>query len=118
MEQFYSVLLNVWREACRHIELSESTPLITSLLQKDLTLDQVLVKRVFFESRITETVAIGFPRKELEFTRRRDCSDRELKRLKQLFNEQNVCFCQAGVPSVQALPRDADPGRYRAFAIL
>jgi hydrogenase-4 transcriptional activator len=92
MEKFYSVLLNVWREACRHIELSESTPLITSLLQKDLTLDQVLVKRVFFESRITETVAIGFPRKELEFTRRRDCSAMEMKRLKQLFNEQSACF--------------------------
>ena len=49
MEQFYSMLLNVWHEACRHIELNESTPLITSLLQKDLALDQILVKRVFFK---------------------------------------------------------------------
>lgn len=92
MEKFYTVLLNVWREACRNIDLSESTPIITSLLQKDLTLDQILVKRVFFESRITETVAVGFPGKELELSRRRDCSDMEIKRLKQLFNEQNACF--------------------------
>lgn len=93
MEKFYSVLLNVWREACRHIELSESTPLITSLLQKDMALDQVLVKRVFFESRMIETVAIGYPWRELEHTRRRDCSDREMKRLQQLFKEKNACFC-------------------------
>ncbi len=92
MEKFYSVLLNVWREACRNIELSEFTPLITSLLQKNLELDQILVKRVFFESRITETVAIGFPGKELEFTRRHDCSDMETKRLKRLFKEQNTCL--------------------------
>jgi len=36
MHKFYSVLLNVWREACRNIELSESTPQITSMLLKDL----------------------------------------------------------------------------------
>jgi hydrogenase-4 transcriptional activator len=90
MENFFSVLVNVWREACQHIKLGESTPNITALLQKDLALDQLLVKSVSFESKIIETVALGFPEKELEVSRRCNCSETEMRRLQQLFNEQNV----------------------------
>jgi hypothetical protein len=30
MEPFYELLLNVWREACRHIEITESATTIAS----------------------------------------------------------------------------------------
>ena len=93
MEKFYSVLLNVWREACRHIELKESTPAISSLLQKDLKLEQVLAKRVFFDSCVIETVALGFPHNEIELSRRQECSEDEMQKLKRLIeSNDNVYF--------------------------
>ncbi len=91
MENFYPVLLSVWREACKHIELTESTPAIALLLTKDLPLEQILVKRVSFETQVIETAAIGFPGKELEFNRRHECSEREITLLKKLYNETNAC---------------------------
>jgi hydrogenase-4 transcriptional activator len=58
-ERFQKLLLSVWREACRHIELSESTATIAESLSGDLPLDFVLVR--FFDGSIrgVRTLAVG-----------------------------------------------------------
>ena len=46
MEKFQTVLLNVWQEACRHIEISESTETISAILAKHMPIRQILVRRI------------------------------------------------------------------------
>ncbi len=60
MQAFQSVLLDVWREACRHTAVSESTKAIAALLVRDLPLDQILIRRVDPIGECVETVAVGF----------------------------------------------------------
>ena len=90
MEKFYSVLLNVWREACRNIELSESIPQIAALLQKDLVLEQILVKRVCFSSSTVETVALGYPHEEIEQSGRLTCSDVEMRKIRRFLKHPDL----------------------------
>jgi len=42
MEKFRAVLLNVRREACHHIEISESTERIAATLTRDIPIDRAL----------------------------------------------------------------------------
>jgi hydrogenase-4 transcriptional activator len=60
MEDFQAVLLNVWREACRHIEITQSTATIAAMLAEWMPLAQVLVRRLDVERSSLETVAVGF----------------------------------------------------------
>lgn len=59
MEQYRVLLLDVWREACRHIEIGESCATIASLLQPHLPIGQLLVRRFDWERGCVETVAAG-----------------------------------------------------------
>lgn len=59
MNSFQSVLLDVWREVCRHIEIEQSTRSIAALLAKHLPLEAVIVRRFDPAVRGVETVAIG-----------------------------------------------------------
>ncbi len=59
MERFQSLLLSVWREACRHIELSESAAIIARLLEKHLFLELLMVRQFDFTNSTLKTVAIG-----------------------------------------------------------
>lgn len=58
MERSEQLLLHVWREACRHIEISESTATIAGLLRDDLPLDFLLVRQFDGISRTVKTLAI------------------------------------------------------------
>jgi hydrogenase-4 transcriptional activator len=59
LEQFQSLILSVWREACRHIEIDESTATIAKMLAQTMPIDSVLVRRFEAESRTVETLAVG-----------------------------------------------------------
>ena len=59
MEEFQVVLLSVWREACRHIEISQSTSTIAAILAEWMPLAQVLVRRLDRQRSSVETVAAG-----------------------------------------------------------
>ncbi len=59
MQQFHGLLLSIWREACRHIEISESTGTITGILLQKLPLQCLLVKRLDVAQSLLETVAWG-----------------------------------------------------------
>ncbi|MDN5871878.1 MAG: sigma 54-interacting transcriptional regulator [Nitrococcus sp.] len=43
MDRFYELLLDVWREACRHIEIERSVPTIARLLAHRMPIHQLLV---------------------------------------------------------------------------
>ena len=72
MEQFQQVLLNVWQEACRHIEIGQSTANIAAMLVRRLPIEQVLVRRIDSVRSGLETVAAGFADAQ---PRRGDCPD-------------------------------------------
>ena len=59
MEDFQAVLLSVWREACRHIEITQSTANIAAMLVEWMPLEQVLVRRLDLRRSSLETVAVG-----------------------------------------------------------
>lgn len=57
---FETALMGVWREACRHIEIAQSTATIAPMLARHIPLRQILVRRIDPHRRCVETVAIGF----------------------------------------------------------
>jgi transcriptional regulator with GAF, ATPase, and Fis domain len=61
MERFQAVLLKVWREACRHIEIDESAETIAPMLLGDIPVDQLFIRRIDRSRLCLETVAVGLP---------------------------------------------------------
>jgi hydrogenase-4 transcriptional activator len=59
MEQFIGLLLDVWREACRHIEIAASTANIAQLLEPQMPMERLLVRRIEKERAYVETVGVG-----------------------------------------------------------
>jgi len=72
------LLLGVWREACRHIEIAESVRTIAAMLQDELRIAQLLVRRVACDRNCIETVAAGFADGEgLCGANRTECTEEE-----------------------------------------
>ena len=61
-EPFRDALLEVWREACRHIEIHESASTIAAMLERHLPLAALLIRRLDPVHHALDTVAIGVPR--------------------------------------------------------
>ena len=59
MQQFIELLLDVWREACRHIEIAASTANIAQLLESQMPMEWLLVRRIEKERAYVETVGVG-----------------------------------------------------------
>jgi transcriptional regulator with GAF, ATPase, and Fis domain len=81
MEAYQDVLLAVWREACRHIEITQSTETIAALLARHLPIDRVLVRRIDAQRSCVETVAIGPATPEPLPEARSPCSASQMERL-------------------------------------
>ncbi|HMP06385.1 MAG TPA: sigma 54-interacting transcriptional regulator, partial [Lacipirellulaceae bacterium] len=64
MERFREILLSVWREACRHIEIHESAAGIARLLADAMPLARLIVERIEPEHHLLATVAVAPPRAE------------------------------------------------------
>jgi hydrogenase-4 transcriptional activator len=59
VEDFQDLLLDVWREACRHTDIGQSTRTLTALLSQHMPLGHVFVRQVEPERPCVETVAVG-----------------------------------------------------------
>src|SRR5688572_14985889 len=59
MQRFRQILLHVWREACRHIEIDESTRSIASLLVTQMPLKRIIVRRFEADPASIATVAVA-----------------------------------------------------------
>jgi hydrogenase-4 transcriptional activator len=60
-EEFRDLLLDVWREACRHIEVPQSTATIARLLTDWIPLEAVMIRELDVRRSRLETVAMGPP---------------------------------------------------------
>ncbi len=82
MDRFNRLLLDVWREACRHIEITEATDLITPLLLRHLPIEHLLLRVVDLERTVVETVAATARERSRSALRMRtDCSPDAMDRL-------------------------------------
>ena len=82
MEKFQTVLLSVWQEACRHIEIGDSTRTISAILAQHMPIHQILVRRIDCQHGCVETVAVGLPISEhRQPDARTECSPSQLKKL-------------------------------------
>jgi Transcriptional regulator containing GAF, AAA-type ATPase, and DNA binding domains len=82
MEQFQPVLLDIWREACRHIEIPESVATCARLLARHMPIGLVMVQPIDFNRLCFETTAIGRADESLTANPiRPNCSPGEIKRL-------------------------------------
>jgi transcriptional regulator with GAF, ATPase, and Fis domain len=82
MEQFTVLLLDVWREACRHIEIAESTTNIAQLLVSQMPIELLLVRRIEKEGSYCETVGVGLSSRTYRvLPERTDCSATHMTRL-------------------------------------
>ena len=90
MESLENVLLNVWREACRHIRINEAAASIADLLLRRMAVGQVLVRRIDVRRSWLETVAIALvePGHPMEGGRT-ECSPEQLGRL--------LAWCNTGL---------------------
>ena len=82
MEQSQRILLSVWQEACRHIEISQSMANIAATLARHIPVEQLLVRRIDTLRSGLETVAADFPGSEgHRLEARTNCSPAELQSL-------------------------------------
>ncbi|HMB07486.1 MAG TPA: sigma 54-interacting transcriptional regulator [Isosphaeraceae bacterium] len=80
MERFAHLLLGVWREACRHIQIGESVERVAPLLGHRLPVDLVLIRHFDLQRPCAETVAVGSCRPGPVPTRARtECSSQDLE---------------------------------------
>jgi transcriptional regulator with GAF, ATPase, and Fis domain len=76
------VLVEVWREACRHIEIDESTRNIAGMLARHVPIGQLLVRRIDRQRSCLDTVAVGVPAPDsLLHEARTPCDETQLKEL-------------------------------------
>ena len=67
MEKFKEILLEVWREACKDIEIETSCASISRILLNHMPLRQVLVCEANTNKRCFETIAIGFKNSGVQY---------------------------------------------------
>lgn len=82
LSQFQQVLLPIWREACRHIELHESAAKMLELLQAQMPVEAIVVQRIDSERQQLATVAIAPSGARFATRGLRACPERELKKLR------------------------------------
>jgi hydrogenase-4 transcriptional activator len=76
------IVPTVWREACRHSDISEFTVKVTRLLSNRLPLSQVLVRRINPGQHCIETIAVGVPLPEYLLPEAiTECSEQRMKEL-------------------------------------
>jgi transcriptional regulator with GAF, ATPase, and Fis domain len=82
VERFLPLLLEVWKEACRHIQIDESVTRITPVLVRRLPLDHLLIRRFDNARSCLDTVARGDRGGDgPPLAGRSSCSAEELQRL-------------------------------------
>jgi transcriptional regulator with GAF, ATPase, and Fis domain len=93
MERFSNLLLDVWREVCRHIEIGESVERVGPLLVRRLPVDLLLVRRLDVPRAGLETVATGHYRGAAVSVRpRSECGAGELDRLLSWCEERQILW--------------------------
>ena len=59
MERYATLLLEIWSQVCRHLEIAESVERLAPLLAGRIPADLVLVRRIDVAGGFVETIALG-----------------------------------------------------------
>jgi transcriptional regulator with GAF, ATPase, and Fis domain len=98
MKQFSPLLLDVWREVCRHIEIGESVERVAPLLVRRLPVDLVLVRHLDVPRSLVETVGSGLGRPGQSAPPPRSvCRPEDMERLLVWCKQQTILCCAAEV---------------------
>lgn len=104
MEQFREALLEVWREACQHIEIDRSTETIRRIVGKRLPIRSVVVRCWSAERSAIDTVGYASSDGiESELLLRSQCTEAERKRLETWCRRGQVEHIRAGAKVPVAL---------------
>jgi transcriptional regulator with GAF, ATPase, and Fis domain len=83
------MILDVWREVCRHMAIDESVDRLTPLLVRQLPLDELMVRQLDVGRGFLETVAVGLMHPEVNPPNAKtECSPLDLARI--------VDWCRGG----------------------
>ena len=63
MDRYQDILLAIWREVGRHVEIREAAQNVALILEKRLPLEAIYVRRWNPRDELLETVAVGAPRR-------------------------------------------------------
>ncbi len=100
MKKFQPVLLSVWQEACRHIEINELVQKIAPMLQNDIPVDQVMIRRIDSSEGFLDTVALGFTDPQhIQPPTHSSCSKEGLKKLLKWCGRGEVFLHRADDPA-------------------
>lgn len=78
METSQHVLLEAWQQACRHIDIGQSTANIAATLARHVPIEQVLVRRIDAVRSCMDTVAVGLAgQQQCSSDARTDCTPAE-----------------------------------------
>jgi hydrogenase-4 transcriptional activator len=122
MERFREVLLAVWREACQHIEISESIAGFADLLAPHVPLEFLTVERIIPEHGVIATVAAAPHQPPSGMAASRECTAAEMKRLLEWIKLGRISapYVPGGAPEatldVLSLPRGAHDVRVAPLA--
>jgi len=104
MEQFATLMLQVWRIASRHTEIAIATTDIARLLAQRMPLGQMLVRRIEPDRACIETVGIGPDRSSRRsLGDRNNCTPAHVKRLLAWCQRREVLRWPQGGRTDQAL---------------
>jgi transcriptional regulator with GAF, ATPase, and Fis domain len=82
MERYVGLLLDVWREVCRHIEIGESVERVAPILLRRLPFDILWIRRIDSKRGSLDTVATGVCRGPIPAVKpRSECNADELARI-------------------------------------
>jgi transcriptional regulator with GAF, ATPase, and Fis domain len=91
VEAFTRILLALWREVCRHLEIGESVARLAPLLAEHIPADLLLIRHFDMQHSCLETVATGPCRSgAVSLPARTECSPHSL--------EQLLVWCRQGQP--------------------
>ena len=111
MEKFHEILLNVWKEACRHIEIGESAATIAEMLLERMPNLQVLVRQLDPQRSCLETVAVGFSGPEHPVREsRRELSAAQMRELLAWCRRGEVSYWPADTPKEGCYELIVPPG--------
>lgn len=118
MEEFREVLLDVWREACRHIDIGQSTETMAAMLRRHMPLEWVVLRRIDPARHCVETVAAsGADAGALTAESRTDCPATQMKKLLQWLRRGEVAWAD-GDPTPIAELLDVVPETLRNHALI
>src|SRR5262249_36919767 len=75
-------LLDVWREACRHIEIGRSTATISAMLAAQMAVRQLVIQRLEVEHRRLSLATVAPALPDTEWPKVQEIAERDLPKLR------------------------------------